>query len=268
METLRQVAGSLLLATISVLLVIGGIFLSLAESYVPKVPTSTQTQAIFPAPMLETPTSQSLVLVTEALSLQNTTVAPPTSCPPPVSWIPVQVKAGDDLVKIAIEYKSTPEQIKAANCLFSNDLTIGSILYLPPQPEKTVISCGKPVEWIQYSVQPGNTLFSISHAYKITVGQLQFANCIPSYQYTIHVGQTLWVPNVTVTQTPFLYATATSTLTPISLFFYTPTYTQTPTNTIIPSATATTQPTSTPTSTTALLTASPTATATVTGFAP
>ena len=255
METLRQIASSLFLAAFSFALVIGGVSLSLAESYVPDIPTATETQAFFPTPVVNTPTSQALVLVTEtqSLSLPSPTILPPTTCPPPNNWIPVSVKPGENLETIAQDYKTTPAQLIAANCLFSQDLSAGSILYVPPQPTKTVVACGPPAGWKQYTVQPGNTMYSLSYAYGISVPQLQRANCIPAYQYNLKTGQVLWLPNITIIRTPIV--TATKTLTPISIFFYTPTYTAT----TLPTGTATA--TTPPTATTVPPTAPPTATA-------
>jgi len=259
METLRQVAGSILLAAISVALVIGGISLALAESYVPDIPTPTQTQVQIP--VINTPTFQALVFATEIITMPSESPSPPPlpiSCQPPVGWIPISVQSGDNLISLALRYKSTPNEISIANCLFSTDLPAGFILYVPPLPDNTMVSCGKPAGWISYTVQAGNTLFSISHAYATTISQLQFANCIPSYRYSIVVGQTLWVPNVGITRTPL--ATATATLTPVSIIL--PTLTFPSTSTTPATSTATSTITATPTATKPPPAAPPTATVT------
>ncbi|MBU1661889.1 MAG: LysM peptidoglycan-binding domain-containing protein, partial [Chloroflexi bacterium] len=202
------------------------------------------------------------------------TIPPPTSCPPPSGWVAITVQPGEDLLTLAARYKITREQLLAANCLFSNDLPTGSILYVPPVPTNTPVPCGPPAGWIRYTVQPGNTLYSLSQAYGVSLSQLQFANCMPANQYNLVTGQTLWVPNV-VTRTP--RATATPTLTPVIIIF--PTLTGTipatsttiapPTSTNIP--TSTDVPTGTPTGTATGTaspppTATPPATATITAF--
>ena len=273
MDVLRQIGGSILLAMFSVALVIGGISLALAESYVPEIPP-TPTNTLAPVPVFSSPTTQPIVMFTPTLFVPSATVPPPTTCPPPTGWIPTTVQPNDDLVTLALRYQSTPENLKVANCLFSNNLPTGSIIYVPPVPTRTTIPCGPPVGWVRYTVQPGNTMTSLSQAFGVSISQLQFANCMSPNQYYLAVGQSLWVPNVP-TRTP--RATATATLTPISIIFptLTRTATSTPTASLAPTSTDVPTSTNVPTSTatgTATGTASPpptatpTATATITAF--
>jgi LysM repeat protein len=265
MDTLRQIGGSLLLALFSVALVIGGISLALAESYVPVIPTPSETLALIPVIDTYTPTLQVVESFTPTTPSPTQTVPPPTNCPPPAGWIAVSVQPGDTLASLATRHQSTPEQLLVANCLFSSDLPTGSIVYVPSIPTQTSIPCGPPAGWIRYTVRPGNTLTGLSQAFGVSVTQLQFANCMPFNQFSLAVGQVIWVPNV-ATRTP--RATATATLTPVSIVF--PTLTQTasvtptPTNTFTPTATQTASPTFTPTATVASPTTSPTATVTIT----
>jgi hypothetical protein len=283
MQIIRQIGVSFLLAFLSVALVIGGISLALAESYVPEIPpTPTNTQA--PLPVFDTPTPQPIILATDTLSVPTATFPPPTSCPPPAGWIAITIQPGDDLVTLALRYQSTPENLLIANCLFSTDLPTGSILYVPPFPTQTSVPCGPPSGWVRYTVRPGNTIYSLSQAFGVSSTQLRFANCLSSNQYILPIGQSIWVPNY-ATRTP--RATATATLTPVSIIFptVTRTATVTPTATKIPTSTETKIPTSTATNVltatatqtpvpsftpTATVVASPTtlptATATITAF--
>jgi LysM repeat protein len=285
MDILRQIGGSLLLAVFSVALVVGGISLALAESYVPVVPTPTVTEAqvsIFSTNAASTLTPTQTLVAFSAVPPSLTpsiTIQPPTTCPPPAGWIPVSVQPGDTLAVLAVRYQSTPENLRAANCLFSNDLPVGSIIYVPPIPTQTSVPCGPPYGWVRYTVRPGNTLTSLSQAYGVSVAQLQFANCMASNQYYLAVGQVIWVPNV-ATRTP--RATATATLTPVSIVFptvtwtasvtplptntFVPTNSPVPTNTFVPTATQTTIPSPTMTATVPTPTTPPTATATITAF--
>lgn len=272
MQTIRQVAGSFLLAAMSAALVIGGISLALAEAYVPDNPTPTATQPLVPVFFSPSPAPISFNTNTPLPTVSETVPPPPTACPPPANWIPLLVQPGDNLVTLSLRYKTTTTELSQANCLFSPDLPAGSILYVPPIPTPTTVPCGPPANWTRYTVQPGNTMYSLSHAYGVSIPQLQFANCIPPHQYYLATGQTIWVPNVAVTRTPL--ATATATLTPVSIIFpastSTPTATQTATTVPSPTMTNTSTPTSTPVPTIASPTASPTtpptATATVTAF--
>ena len=264
MNALRQLGSSLLLAVLSATLVIGGISLALAESYVPVIPpTPTATQVLFPTFSSPTTVPSASISIpstqTPLPASTNTVPPPPTSCPPPAGWVAVPVGPGDDLTTLAFRYHSTPQQLSVANCLFSNNLPFGSYLYVPPVPTQTSVPCGPPPGWVRYIVQSGNTLFSLSQAYGVSLSQLQFANCMAANQYYLYAGQTLWVPNV-VTRTP--RATSTPTLTPIVIIFPTITGTATATGTATNLPTATAPPTST-----SLPTATPTGTATGTATA-
>jgi LysM repeat protein len=282
MDTLRQLGGSILLAIFSVALVIGGISLAMAESYIPDISTPTDTQALIvivaspsstPIPLQSLPGTATVL----PSATPTATVPPPTSCPPPTGWVPITVGPGDDLVALSYRYHSTPEDLLLANCLFSVDLPYGSIIYVPSVPTNTPVRCGPPVGWIQYTVRPGNTMYSLSQAYGTSISQLQLANCMSSNQYNLAAGQVIWVPNV-ITRTP--RATATATLTPVSIVFPTltrtatvtqtptqePTGTNVPTATNVPTSTATGTATATASSTAPAPTPTPTATATITAF--
>lgn len=249
MQTLRQVAGSLIFAAISVVLVIGGISLALAESFVPEISTPTETEAVIFDLKTPSPTPQIQELFTETNAAPSKTLTPPLYCPLPDNWTRATVQAGDSLETFALRYQSTPDEISEKNCLVSSEISAGSILYVPFVPTLTDEPCGPPTGWVQYTVQAGNTLSSVSHAYATTVQVLQFANCMSTYDYRISIGQRLWVPNVSYTRTPL--ATATPSLTPVSIIFPTLTHTatQTPTATSTHTSTQTSTPTQTSTST-------------------
>jgi LysM repeat protein len=122
--------------------------------------------------------------------------AAPTTCTPPSGWIQITTGSGDTVYEIAQRYKTTAENLNAANCLTSAELPAGLALYVPPVPTVTVIPCGPPAGWVRnYVVQRGDTLFGIAISYNITYPQLQRGNCMGS-STTIYAGQRLWVPNV------------------------------------------------------------------------
>jgi LysM repeat protein len=209
MQTLRQLGGGVVIAIVSVILVIGGIFLSLAETLPPPA-TPTQLPPTFPesfptptattigSPVSDTPTATDTKIATVTASLA---VASPTTCTPPSGWILVTTGSGDTVYTLAERYKTTADNLNAANCLTSAELPTGMALYVPPVPTVTVIPCGPPFGWVRnYVVQPGDTLFRIALAYNITYPQLQRGNCMGS-STTIYTGQRLWVPNVP-TRTP------------------------------------------------------------------
>jgi LysM repeat protein len=207
MQTLRQLGGGVIVAIFSVILVIGGIFLSLAETLPPPA-TPTQIPPTFPESFptptgtietmtaLPTETETALPTLTPALAL-----ASPTSCTVPPGWVRVTTRSGDTVYTLAERYKTTDESLNDANCLTAPELPAGMALYVPPVPTVTVIPCGPPAGWVRaYTVQRGDTLFRIALAYNITYPRLQRANCMGS-STTIYTGQRLWVPNVP-TRTP------------------------------------------------------------------
>lgn len=245
MQAVKQLGGGLLLGLISLAAVIGGISLALAEGYVPQpalfLASETPGESAFPTSDIATSFEFLLTAFPSDTPAPSLTPIPPTNCPPPPGWTLISVGAGETLEGIAARHLTTPASIMQANCLISTGLLPGYGLYVPPIPKNTVIACGAPAGWIQYTVQPGDTLFKISQLYRTTVSQLQQANCLGS-STTIFIGQKLWTPNVP-TSTPAITATI------ITIEFDTatpePTATPAPTNTLEPSATPV-PPTSTP----------------------
>lgn len=259
MQSLRQLGVGIIIAIVSIILVVGGILLALAETL---PPPSTPTQIpptlplSFPTPtttispvLSETPTAAQTATPSATTTLLNTLLAP-TLCTPPVGWSRITAGAGDTIYSIAQRYKTTAENLSAANCLQSADLPAGYALYVPPVPTVTVIPCGPPVGWVKtHVVQPGDTLFRIALSYGTTYPQLQRANCMGS-STIIYAGQRLWVPNVP-TRTPIPgvttipdFPTSTNTSLPIPI----PT-TAEPSSTLPPTETFTVPPSPIPTST-------------------
>ncbi len=264
MQALRQMGGGILIALFSLLLVMGGILLALAEtstSVAPPTPTPlpTQTFPLFAPTLTPLPPTQTDTLTP---SLVPTVTSSPTICPPPGGWIQIIVGVNDTLYSLAERYKTTPDILSSANCLTNPNPPIGSLLYVPPIPTVTVIPCGPPAGWVKtHIVQPGDNLFRIALSYGITYPQLQRANCMGN-STTIYAGQLLWVPNVpTLTPIPgqtIIPESPTSTATPTPTNTVPPTSTQTPTatstfvtptiptSTFAPTATITSFPTHTP----------------------
>ena len=95
------------------------------------------------------------------------------------------VKSGDTLYGIASKYGISVDELKAANNLSSNTLTIGKVLLIPKveKPET-------PDENI-YIVKSGDTLYSIANRYGMTVDELKALNNLTSN--TLSIGQQLVV---------------------------------------------------------------------------
>lgn len=206
MQALRQLGVGVIIAIVSVILVIGGIFLSLAETLPPGA-TPTLIPPTFPL-SFPTPTataSQTTALPSETLTATQTIIpsetasgipTSPTACIVPSGWIRITVSSSDTVYSLAQRYKTSAENLSAANCLSAVEVPAGFALYVPPVPTVTLIPCGPPAGWVRnYIVQPGDTLFRVALSYNITYPQLQRGNCMGS-STTIYTGQRLWVPNI------------------------------------------------------------------------
>ena len=95
------------------------------------------------------------------------------------------VKAGDTLYGIANKYGISVDELKTANNLSSNTLTIGNVLLIPQVEEPET-----PDENI-YTVKSGDTLYSIANKYGMTVNELKALNNLTSN--TLSIGQKLVV---------------------------------------------------------------------------
>lgn len=260
MQSLRQLGGGVIIALVSIILVIGGISLALAESQ--SLPTAIPTrvpptlQVFFPTATFAFATQTGTPTETPTLLLPSPTLFVPTPCTAaPSGWFQIVVNVNETIYQLAQRYKTSEDSIKNANCLPSYEIQAGNVLYVPPVVATAPpIVCGPPATWVRaYVVQSGDNLFRISLLYRTTVPQLQSANCMGS-SITIYTGQRLWVPNVP-TSTPgvtltLIFSTSTTsfTSTPIP-----PTLTAWPTSTStfistsspIPTATQTSAPTAT-----------------------
>ena len=227
MQTLRQLGPSVLFAAISLLLTLGVLSTALAEKRI----------------------NQTIPETAISIPLSSPTDAPAQTLPAPGL-----------LPSATLIFSPTPELLPSATMISSPTLNAilpsptstgtiipaGAILTLPP--------CGAPTGWIAYTVKDGDNLFRIGLAYRISVAQLQNANCL-GFSTQIITGQNLYVPNVQ-TSTPAITITSSPTST------QTPTLTSTAT-TIPPTATNTATPTlalptETPTPNPATATSSPT----------
>ena len=202
MRALRQLGGGLLYGLVSVVLVIGGLSLALAESYTAAHPTPTTSPSAM-QPVTGASTESPLQVITPttaAAPVPTTTIISQNLCQPPAGWVLITVLPDDSLGSLAIRFGTTPAQIEGANCLSSPTIYAGQGLFVPPvssAPVPTIAACGPFPGWIRgYVVRPGDTLYHVSVLYRTTVADLERANCKPNP--TIYVGEWLWVPNVPI----------------------------------------------------------------------
>lgn len=257
-QGLRDFGNALVIALLSIGLMVGALSISLVE-FVPEA-ASTATSILLPSPVPLTatstipPTSTTIPgLETSAPAitptLTNTSVAIQGSCPRPPTWGLIVLQSDDTLDSLAVRYRVGRDELKRENCLISDNLFSGTVLFVPLVPTSTPAVCaqGSP-GWVKsYIVKPGDTLFAIATSYYTNSDTMKFVNCRASD--VIYSGEILWVPNV-ATRTPYPTPQPINTIT----FYPTEPFTQTAlpfTATVVPSNTAlpftsTVNPTSTP----------------------
>ena len=98
------------------------------------------------------------------------------------------VKSGDSLYSIAKKYGVTVDELKKANGLTSNNLSLNQKLVIPEAKGE-----------IGYIVKSGDSLYSIAKKYNITVDELKKANGLTTNILTI--GQELTIPETSETTT-------------------------------------------------------------------
>ena len=113
-------------------------------------------------------------------------------------YISYTVKAGDNLYNIAQKYNTTVDKIKRDNNLQSNNLTIGKILLIEDTGDQSTIEAcfgeeyEAPSSNITYTVQKGDSLYSIANKYNTTVNEIKSLNNLTSNNLSI--GQQLRIP--------------------------------------------------------------------------
>lgn len=95
------------------------------------------------------------------------------------------VKKGDSLWLIANKYGTTVDELKNANNLKSNSLSIGQTLIIPEKKEGT--------SNISYVVKKGDSLWLIANKYDTTVEKIKSTNNLKGN--TLSIGQVLVIPS-------------------------------------------------------------------------
>ncbi len=195
MQVVRQIGSGILYGLVSVMLVVGGLSLALAESYTTSSPSPTASLPSVAQTL--TSTQAGPTALPSSTPLPTATPLPPTNCPPPAGWILISVQPYDTLESLAARFRVTPYQLAQANCLPTNNLEPGYNIYVPLPSTALPVSCSMPFGWVRtYIVQPGDTLYRIAALYGTTFSELQRANCL--FTTVITPGNLLWVPSVPV----------------------------------------------------------------------
>ena len=103
------------------------------------------------------------------------------------------VARGDSLWTIANKNNITVDELKRANNLTSNTLSVGQVLVIPTSSSETPTTPDNNSGYeTTYVVKRGDSLWSIANNYNITVDELKSANGITNNMLTI--GQELIIP--------------------------------------------------------------------------
>lgn len=105
----------------------------------------------------------------------------------PTTYKDYVVKKGDSLYSIANKNNITVDELKKINNLTSNMLSIGQVLKLPTQDKVEEIS--------MYTVQKGDSLYSIAKKFGITVDEIKSLNNLTSNNLAI--GEQLMIKSST-----------------------------------------------------------------------
>ena len=95
MQVVRQIGSGILYGLVSVMLVVGGLSLALAESYTSPSPTPTASLPI--VPQTSTSTQAGPTALPSSTPLPTATPLPPINCSPPAGWILISVQPYDTL---------------------------------------------------------------------------------------------------------------------------------------------------------------------------
>jgi LysM repeat protein len=166
----------------------------------PPLPTATTTEppptralpTTTPTPTM-TRTPRTSPTPTPAEVVRKCTVAPP-------GWIEYTVENGDTLSRLAVDSGASVSAVSAANCLENNRIYPGMVLFLPAEPPPPAPICtGPPPSWERYTLQRGDTLFSLARSRGVTLHGLMTANCL--VETRILAGQVVYVPPLAATAT-------------------------------------------------------------------
>ena len=101
------------------------------------------------------------------------------------------VKSGDSLWSISKKFGITVDELKQANNLTSNLLSIGQNLLIPTKESETSTN--------EYTVQKGDTLYGIANKFNTTVDNLKSLNNLTTD--SLSIGEVLKIPSSSTTNT-------------------------------------------------------------------
>ncbi|MCZ6641748.1 MAG: LysM peptidoglycan-binding domain-containing protein [Gammaproteobacteria bacterium] len=111
-----------------------------------------------------------------------------------VNWLRVTVKSGDTLGEIAERHRIDVAAIKRANRLRGSNIRAGQALFIPKSSEAlTAYPIAARTAGLAYRVKPGDSLWSISRAFDVSLKELIKLNQVGPKE-VLRVGRSLNVP--------------------------------------------------------------------------
>ncbi|MCP4428170.1 MAG: LysM peptidoglycan-binding domain-containing protein [Chloroflexi bacterium] len=260
---------------------VGGVILTVALALIMSQLDYLQTRPQPTVPAIARVTESAAVAPPQAAISLPTTTSSPTASPTliapvetprqtavpirpqcgniPDGWVAYIVQRGDTLFSLSLDSGATIAQITQVNCLNMKQLVAGMQIFLPTKPPPR-IPCGPPSWWVRYTVQKGDTMYSLAISRGTTVYAIQNANCF--FGEKLLWGRQIYLPPLppTVTFTPTVPPPPTNTPVPTTV----PTTVPTAVPTAVPTLTPPPAPTSTPSATaTSVMTPTVASTATI-----
>ena len=125
-------------------------------------------------------------LTSNMLSLNQKLIIPKISNKE--DYLLYEVKKGDNLYNIANSYNTTVSDIMSLNNLSSNTLSIGQVLKVPLKEIENTNS----TEYTSYTIKKGDSLYSISKTYGVSVEDIMKYNNLKTN--LLNIGQTIKIP--------------------------------------------------------------------------
>jgi LysM repeat protein len=168
----------------------------------------TTTKAILDANNLK---SNSIISIDQELLIPlpvaDTSTPTPTLTPSPTPFV-YTIKSGDTLSAIANRYDTTVEALMQANNIAdATRIRAGTQIQIVQPPDFSIT-----MAYETYEVEAGDTLYTISGKYGLTIAEIKEINGLTSNNLSI--GQKLQIPVGTATPIPTFTPTPTLTPTP------------------------------------------------------
>lgn len=140
-------------------------------------------------------------VVEPAITRDAPPTAEPTPAPTPVptetsepKTIPYTVQPDDTVSTVAEKFGISSQELRELNLLATDDLQVGQVLRVPNTPGVTAEGLPTPTpEPFTYTVQDGDTLFSIALQFDVSPNEIVAANTL-SDPDNVFVGQELLIP--------------------------------------------------------------------------